>query len=1224
MSQLIPSITPVREFKDHEDAIRAVAVFPNRRRMVTGSRDKTIRLWDLETGEVLKKMKGHRSRVLALAVSRDGQMIASSDANGEVIAWHGETGEPLTQPIKAHSCHILSLDFSPDGTVLATGSADETMKLWNTKSWRLQGNPCHADSEVNWVRYSPSGELLAIATDDDIQIYNSDTREHVVNFKAHTGCNTSLAWTPDGTRLLSSGDNKDPSIREWDTSTWKQVGDSWTGHTDDINAIAIHPAGTLVASASYDNHVRLWWFSDQRTIAIFKHSAQTTCITFSMDGKHMFSGGSDKMISQWEVPNDTLPEDSPKELESKILAINMTARDAYIAGDLSGAENSFTQEIDADANNYISYANRSFVMARKHDWDNALDDATKSVAIQPSLTGYISKGIALCGKGQVCGARTAFDIAFMFTNEDSKTLHFLLLVKAITLFGTDQHEEAMLLVKELAAACPNNDTLGCRVAEAYLCVQLGINASNDGRHDEAADHFTAAVNSTAFSSTAAIDSIYKDLVVLFGWDLKSLWESAHRNWCDGLLRAGRFEEAVESYRYTMDIIDENTKANCLDWSNAFREECSALSLANGDAALAKCDYDRAIDSYSVAIDLNSAGETIFANRSKARSGKLLWEGALLDAQKVIELNPSSHVGYELKYAALHGAQRYDEAVGALRIMLSKLDNATDTQTRKIRGQYRSPSDAERAIRKVIDVQLDTTPLRLLNTNTGFLCNREARIHAFKKSIEYQDLLLSAINHRDFETERIKEVVETYFRYVMLSHRWEGTEPLLHDIQDKAVYELKAAGGFVKLQSFCKMARKAEYRWAWVDSCCIDQTNNVEVQTSLDSMFAWYRHSALTAVYLSDVPPSSKPGALAKSAWNTRGWTVPEFLAPNVIRFYQQDWSLYLDDDSPNHKESPKIMDELEEATGIEARALVAFQPGMRDAREKLQWASTRVTTRPEDIAYSLFGMFGVRLPIHYGENKQNALGRLLQEIVAQSGDITALDWVGQPSEFNSCLPADIISYEVPPCKLPSLSEDEIQSSVSSLRGAVALESTSRLYQTLDYLSAPRFAHRRLHLPCIVFPVTEARRKSGRDQETYTYGVKADGLHDLQITTKHKLIQFSRTRPARQTFMLVHAWDRRLLEHLNIAEQPGFADDAESLGDWSEPESPVEQELGHSECQTRALRLMVRLGQPFGAFLLARQASGEYKRIASDHDIIAQAKDVASLHNTMDVRTLEIL
>ncbi|KAG1734913.1 uncharacterized protein EDB91DRAFT_1029756, partial [Suillus paluster] len=197
----------------------------------------------------------------------------------------------------------------------------------------------------------------------------------------------------------------------------------------------------------------------------------------------------------------------------------------------------------------------------------------------------------------------------------------------------------------------------------------------------------------------------------------------------------------------------------------------------------------------------------------------------------------------------------------------------------------------------------------------------------------------------------------------------------------------------KLRSFCGIVHsETEYHWAWVDSCCIDQTNNVKLQTSLDSMFAWYHHSALTAVYLSDILPSSKSGALAKSAWNTRGWTVPEFLAPKVIHFYQQDWSPYLEDHSPNHKESVEIMHELEGATGIDARTLVAFQPGMIDAREKLQWASARVTTRPEDIAYSLFGIFDVRLPIHYGENVQNALGQLLQKIVAQSGDITALDW----------------------------------------------------------------------------------------------------------------------------------------------------------------------------------------------------------------------------------------
>ncbi|KAG2751073.1 hypothetical protein P692DRAFT_20406999 [Suillus brevipes Sb2] len=501
------------------------------------------------------------------------------------------------------------------------------------------------------------------------------------------------------------------------------------------------------------------------------------------------------------------------------------------------------------------------------------------------------------------------------------------------------------------------------------------------------------------------------------------------------------------------------------------------------------------------------------------------------------------------------------------------------------------------------------------------------MHAFKSSTEYKELLSSTLKRAELRTDVIQNVVTTYFRCVMLSHRWEVKELLLHDIQDKIVYELNPVGGIVKLQSFCRTTRGAGHRWGWVDTCCIDQTNHVELQKSLNSMFVWYRHSVLTIVYLSDVAPSSESGALAKSTWNTRGWTVPEFLAPKVVLFYQNDWTLYLDDHSPNHKESPKIMQELEGATGIDTRTLVNFHPEMKRAREKLQWVSRRVTTLQEDIAYSLFGIFGVQLPVMYGEKKQNALGRLLQEIIAQSGDITALDWVGRSSEFNSCLPADITSYEAPPYALPSIFEDEMQTSVSALRDS-DLKLAVKLYSTLDYLSAPRFAHRRLHLPCIVFPVTEVRRRPCRDQETYfTYQVKVDKLHNLLISTEDKLPQFSHARPIRQSFLLVRPWDRHLLG------LPDFEDDTQSEDGWTALESPLQDTpsefLGRrksvdSELVDRALRLIVRLGQPFNAFLLAQQRGGEYKRMASDHDIIAQVKDIGSVHDMMDIRTLEIL
>ncbi|KAG1731643.1 WD40-repeat-containing domain protein [Suillus paluster] len=348
MAQLIPSTIPVRVFEDHEARVSAVAVFSDKRRMVTCSYDTTLRLWDLTTGVVLKKMEGHHSRVRALAVSRDGQFIASGDTNGELFVWDGETGEPLTEAISAHTGWILSLDFSSDGKVLASGSTDSTTKLWNTSTWKLEGNAINCGTSVRCVRYFPAPHSysrehlqLAIATEHNIQIYHAgyDDWDYNSYYAAYTSNlrnrnnygyyghysdnsynnpktkadfsssfqaqhkntvpglhNYSLAWTPDG-YLLTGGDHQDPTIRKWypNSSTWTQYNGPWS------------------ASASDDNHVRLLRFSDLRTIAVFKHSGEVNCVIFSADGRHILSGGVDKKISQWSASEDALPEDGSKD-----------------------------------------------------------------------------------------------------------------------------------------------------------------------------------------------------------------------------------------------------------------------------------------------------------------------------------------------------------------------------------------------------------------------------------------------------------------------------------------------------------------------------------------------------------------------------------------------------------------------------------------------------------------------------------------------------------------------------------------------------------------------------------------------------------------------------------------------------------------------------------------------------------------------------------------------
>ncbi|KAI6043849.1 hypothetical protein EDC04DRAFT_2946528 [Pisolithus marmoratus] len=249
------------------------------------------------------------------------------------------------------------------------------------------------------------------------------------------------------------------------------------------------------------------------------------------------------------------------------------------------------------------------------------------------------------------------------------------------------------------------------------------------------------------------------------------------------------------------------------------------------------------------------------------------------------------------------------------------------------------------------------------------------------------------------------------------------------------------GGFGKLQAFCAIAGEQDYLWAWSDTCCIDKDSSAELQEAIGSMFVWYRQSALTITYLSNV---SDTNSFLSSEWFEHGWTLQELLAPERLLFYTQTWSLYMNLRSSNHKTDVTVLEELGRATGIE-----------------LQWASSRRTTRPEDIAYSLFGIFDIHLPVLYSESAEIVLGRLLAEIISQSGDISVPDWL-----------------------------------VASLQ---------TLYRSLDKLSLPRFLNRRLTLPCITYLITTVQLKGTAPYDSScTYEIQASGLRPFEVALPSKL------------------------------------------------------------------------------------------------------------------------
>ncbi|KAF8555912.1 hypothetical protein OG21DRAFT_784272 [Imleria badia] len=366
------------------------------------------------------------------------------------------------------------------------------------------------------------------------------------------------------------------------------------------------------------------------------------------------------------------------------------------------------------------------------------------------------------------------------------------------------------------------------------------------------------------------------------------------------------------------------------------------------------------------------------------------------------LDPSSPWGYERKHAALHKAGDHENVMNAFETMLSKMSQSLDPEVREYRRQYISPRETKIKIRRAIQDAIRESPSVLINTTSGHLCNKSQQAVAFESLPVFMELISSMTKHIDHI--RIQQAVTEYYRYATFSHKWEENEPLFEKVLHMIVYDLEESPTHDKLQMFCKIVRDARYHWAWSDTCCINKADRFVLQEALVAMFKWYEGSALTIIFLRGVRSPSQRGDLVKSIWNSRAWTYQEYDASKVVRFYAEDWTPYLNLDIPNHKESPEIISEMEEAAGLSSRALMALRPGSDDIREKLCLASRRETTIVEDAAYSLLGMFSISLPVVYGEGDQ-ALGRLLAQLLTSAGDTSILAWTGKSGSFNSCLPA---------------------------------------------------------------------------------------------------------------------------------------------------------------------------------------------------------------------------
>ena len=298
----------IASLEGHTREVNSVAFSPDGTLLASGSRDDTVKLWDVATQERIANL--HTDGVWSVSFSPDGTTLAYGSA-GTVILWDVRTGERIAT-LKGHTivwgtntllAPVRSVSFSPDGATLASGSVDSTVKLWDvatkTEVATLQG---HRD-EVTSVAFSPDGTLLASGSrDNTVKLWDVATQERIATL-GHGAEVTSVAFSPDGT-LLASG-LWDGTVKLWDMATRERIA-TLDHHRGEVNAVSFSASdGALLASGSWDGTVKLWDVLIREEIVTFWHTDGITSISFSPAGTTLAAGGADGTILLWDISGRT-------------------------------------------------------------------------------------------------------------------------------------------------------------------------------------------------------------------------------------------------------------------------------------------------------------------------------------------------------------------------------------------------------------------------------------------------------------------------------------------------------------------------------------------------------------------------------------------------------------------------------------------------------------------------------------------------------------------------------------------------------------------------------------------------------------------------------------------------------------------------------------------------------------------------------------------------------
>ncbi|KAG8792126.1 hypothetical protein FRC16_000151, partial [Serendipita sp. 398] len=289
--------------RGHDGVVSSVACSPDGRRIISGSLDNTLRMWDAETGATVgEPLEGHTSWINSVAYSPDGRHIISGSRDWTIRMWDAETGVAVGGALMGHSDWVRSVAYSPDGRHIISGSDDRTIRIWDAETGATTGKPFEGHSRnILSVAYSPDGRHIISGSDDKtIRVWDAETGDAVGDpLAGHSRSVLSVVYSPDGHYIISGSEDK--TIRIWDAGTGASVGDPLVGHTGPISSVVCSPNGRRIFSGSADRTIRIWDGETRTAIGEPLEHIDCMCtVAYSPDGC-IISGSEDSNIYIWDA-----------------------------------------------------------------------------------------------------------------------------------------------------------------------------------------------------------------------------------------------------------------------------------------------------------------------------------------------------------------------------------------------------------------------------------------------------------------------------------------------------------------------------------------------------------------------------------------------------------------------------------------------------------------------------------------------------------------------------------------------------------------------------------------------------------------------------------------------------------------------------------------------------------------------------------------------------------